>query len=849
MKPSHVTVSPPSSNLPEPEKSQGDLLRIAEEKLAESELRFQTLANSGQALIWTSGLDKKCDYFNAVWLRFTGRTLEQELGDGWAEGVHPDDFERCVKTYSDAFDRREPFSMEYRLLHASGEYRWLQDDGMPRYDKEGGFIGYIGYCLDITASKQAEESYQTLFREMLDGFAVHEMIFDEAGKPVDYRFLAVNPAFERMTGLRAGDILGRTVLEVFPRTEWHWIEVYGHVAQAGEPILFENYASSLGKHFQVTAFRPFPNRFACIFIDITERKRAEEELARINANLEAKVRERTAALNEAQRIAHMGSWHLDLASNEVTWTDELYHMYGFDRSQPVPPYTDHAKLFTPESWARLRTVLARTREKGEPYELELEMVRPDGNPAWMWVRGEAVRDAQGAMVGLRGVAQDITERQLAAAELFKAYAALEETIARRTAELSLANSALKAEISVRRKAEEELRGRTMELQIKNRHLECMFELSHVIEKYGDQKIQLYSRLIPLLQKVLDRSNVPHISIAVDEVAVSSAAGGEETILEDTFPILVNEKSRGEIRVARLPHHPALLLTADEANLLGAVTERLSRLVIWFDALRLVQERQLHLIQADKLASLGVMVAGVAHEINNPVNNIMLNASLLRDVVADTLPILDDHCHRVGDFLAGGLPYSEMRQHIGELMEGILEGSERIKTITGDLRDSVPSNVELSRELTQVNDVVTTAIRMCAHMDKHFRERMVLSLAEGLPLVSGSHRRLEQVLINLIQNAWQSLRNSEERIFVLTTADSQIGMVVVEVRDEGCGMSPEVLARIKDPFFTTRRDKGGTGLGIPVSNGIVEEMGGSLKFESTEGKGTVARIHLPVQKET
>ena len=820
---------------------------MAEERLAESELRFQTLANSGQALIWTAGLDKKCDYFNAVWLRFTGRTLEQELGDGWTEGVHPEDFERCVKTYVDSFDQHVPFSMEYRLRHASGEYRWLQDDGTPRYDKEGHFVGYIGYCLDITASKQAEESYQTLFREMLDGFATHEMIYDKEGKPINYRFLAVNPAFERMTGLRGVDIVGRTVLEVLPGTERHWIETYGQVVLTGKPALFENYALAMGKHFQVTAFRPSPNRFACIFIDITERKQAEEELARINANLEAKVKERTADLNEAQRIAHLGSWQLDLASQQVVWSEELYRIYGLNPSLTILPYPEQHKCFTQESWERLRTAFVLARESGTPYELELEMTRADGMPCWVWLRGEAVRDTQGAIVGLRGVAQDITERQLVAAELFKAYAALEETIAQRTAELSLANSSLKMEIAERKRAEEELRGLTLELQIKNRHLECLFELSHVIEKFGDQKIQLYSRLIPLLQKVLNRPSVPHIFIMVDEVAVSSAAGGEETIREGTFPILVNGKSRGEIRLSRLPHHPVLSLTADEVNLLSAVTERLSRLVIWFDALRMVQERQLHLIQADKLASLGVMVAGVAHEINNPVNNIMLNASLLRDVVADMCPILDDYRHRVGDFLAGGLPYSEMRNHLSELMEGILEGSERIKTITSDLRDSVPSNVEMSRESTQVNNVVTTAIRMCAHMDKHFRERMVLSLAENLPFVSGNHRRLEQVIINLIQNAWQSLRRPEERIFVTTTVDPQSGMVVVEVRDEGCGMPPEVLARIKDPFFTTRRDKGGTGLGIPVSNGIVEEMGGTLKFESIEGKGTVARVHLPVQK--
>jgi PAS domain S-box-containing protein len=131
------------------------------EQLAEHELHFRTLANSGQALIWTSGPDKLCNYFNEPWLCFTGRTLEQELGNGWAEGLHPDDFQRCLDIYISAFDKRENFSMEYRLHHISGNYRWIVDQGKPRYDSHGAFLGYIGHCLDITGLKQAEEELRT----------------------------------------------------------------------------------------------------------------------------------------------------------------------------------------------------------------------------------------------------------------------------------------------------------------------------------------------------------------------------------------------------------------------------------------------------------------------------------------------------------------------------------------------------------------------------------------------------------------------------------------------------------------------------------------------------------------
>jgi len=138
-----------------------------QDSLEDSEQHFRTIANGGTALIWTSDTDKLCKYFNEPWLRFTGRTLEQEYGNGWAEGVHPDDLKRCLDIYVSHFDRREPFSMEYRLRHADGSYRWLRDDGTPRYDRHGVFLGFIGFCYDITEHKHAREELEQ-YRDRLE---------------------------------------------------------------------------------------------------------------------------------------------------------------------------------------------------------------------------------------------------------------------------------------------------------------------------------------------------------------------------------------------------------------------------------------------------------------------------------------------------------------------------------------------------------------------------------------------------------------------------------------------------------------------------------------------------------
>ncbi|GAB4267368.1 MAG: hypothetical protein Kow0065_17970 [Methylomicrobium sp.] len=136
--------------------------KAAEAALKDSEARYRALANNGRMLIWSARPDKLCDYFNDPWLNFTGRSLEQESGFGWTEGVHPEDLDRCIQVYEAAFDKREKFSMVYRLRRNDGEYRWIIDDGVPRYDHRGQFAGYLGYCLDITERIQAEQEVRRL---------------------------------------------------------------------------------------------------------------------------------------------------------------------------------------------------------------------------------------------------------------------------------------------------------------------------------------------------------------------------------------------------------------------------------------------------------------------------------------------------------------------------------------------------------------------------------------------------------------------------------------------------------------------------------------------------------------
>jgi len=263
-----------------------------------------------------------------------------------------------------------------------------------------------------------------------------------------------------------------------------------------------------------------------------------------------------------------------------------------------------------------------------------------------------------------------------------------------------------------------------------------------------------------------------------------------------------------------------------------------------EAEELLRRQQQQLLQADKLASLGALVAGVAHEVSNPNQVVAMNARFLADGLPPLFSLADGSDQLDDVVRLGGLAYGEFRQAALSAIEEIGESTNRIDHIVRELKRFVKGGAREEHRPMELNTVISTVVDLCRHLIDRSTHHFVLELQGELPPVPGDRIGLEQVILNLIQNACQALPDPERLLRVRSFSDPGTGEVCVEVTDEGMGIAGEDIKRLTEPFFTTRGAVGGTGLGLFVSRRIVRDHGGSLAFDSQPGHGTTATVRLP-----
>lgn len=260
--------------------------------------------------------------------------------------------------------------------------------------------------------------------------------------------------------------------------------------------------------------------------------------------------------------------------------------------------------------------------------------------------------------------------------------------------------------------------------------------------------------------------------------------------------------------------------------------------------RKIQER---LRQMDKMAAIGTLASGIAHEINNPNNFILSNAQFISDIWPEVNRILTRYAEENGEFHLGRLPFTEAAAFIPKMLDGLVEGSNRINRIVTGLKDFARQEKTRADQSVNINRVVEAALSILHNQIRKHTDSFQCILAENLPAVTGSFQQLEQVIVNLTMNALQALPDRECGVFISTSYAQSIGEVIITVRDEGVGMPEEVRQAIFDPFFTTKLDSGGTGLGLSICFSIVKEHGGIIECESEEGCGSTFLVRLPVRK--
>jgi signal transduction histidine kinase len=656
----------------------------------------------------------------------------------------------------------------------------------------------------LGAATSADDRHRQVFRSMSEAFAVHEMILDGNGTPRDYRFLEVNPAFERMTGLPRGRVLGRCVTDVLPGIDPFWIDTYGRVVREGQQLRFERYEGQLHRWYDVLAFPTGPREFGVLFLDITERKRNDEVLAFLAQSIQSHGGERffqdlalfLARVLDAQfvcidRLEGDGLTAQTLA----VWCDGVFEdnvSYAL-KDTPCGDVVGKKACCFPASVCQYfprDQVLQDLR--AESY-VGVTLWRHDGTP-----------------IGLIAV---IWRTPLP--------------------DPSVASTVLER-VAVRAGNELERLEVERALQASEAHFREMVHSLPIptvlVGERGETALlnHEFTRVLGY-----DLGDIPDVEAwrrrAFPDEAYRRWAA-------DTWSAAVREARASGRPIPPIEYSVTCKDGSVRAIIFSALPQAGSLLVCLVDVTR-ERTLQAHLALTSRLAAMGTLVAGVAHEINNP----------LAATVAGGGVALEE-ARRARNLLEVGAPPDVEAQRrcldeIVEALEDAKEGGQRVAQIVKDM--ATFANPDPKRTRLRLGEVADTAIRW---MPMALRQGVDIRVEERLaPPVLASAGQLEQVVVNLLTNAAKATRPGSRGDIAIRIGPGRAGKVSLEVVDHGVGIDPTIRDRIFEPFFTTRQVGlgRGAGLGLAICHTIVTDHGGTITAESEVGKGSTFRVELPV----
>lgn len=542
-----------------------------------------------------------------------------------------------------------------------------------------------------------------------------------------------------------------------------------------------------------------------IAVEITQRVLAQRELE----NREQQLSLSQARLAEAQALAHMGHWVYKTQGDQLQVSEEFARIYGFDPvHNPSPTWGQLQQRIHPDD---RDAVLRLLSDPGSPsVATEHRILWPSGEERY--VQATARKTVENNRVNVTfGIIMDVTERRRAEEERKLSQQALIESEARMAEAQAIAHL-----------------GHWI-LDRKTQLLNCSDEFfrlfGHPPQSYQPTLADFFRQIHPE-----DRERIRALFGALQ----SRALAHEYRIV----------RTDGAVRFMRGTMAPFYSGGRDSGRVFGISMDITEHKLAEYTA----EAQHKQLVRADKLASLGTMVAGVAHEINNPNHLIQMNAELLESFTRYLLELLEerlDDPERSVQF--NGMALNEIMLTLPELLADVKASSRRIDRIVKDLKDFSRPRDNVEFLVLNVNQVIDkTRTLLGSALDKR-QLQLTYDLTPDLPDIWGDSQRLEQVIVNLVTNAMDAVSGPDAHILVRTYRQSDY--VVCDVTDNGSGIAPEHMPHIFDPFFTTKQERGGTGLGLSISFRLVREHGGQLEALPAPGHGTTMRMLLPIKRNT